>query len=73
MLWLPNLELKSNTNVFNDLDYRKVGTDRRAVRSGVAREFFWRHKPDGAPSVSSKVPPSGTTEGGHALPQNKWL
>ena len=54
----------------NDLDTRKVGTDRRAVRSGVVREFFWSHQPDGAPSVSSKAL---ATEGGHALPQNKWI
>ena len=64
---------ETNANVLNDWDYRKVGTDRWAVRSGVARESFWSHQPDGVPSVSAKVPPSGTTEGGHSLLQNKLL
>ena len=59
------------TNALNDLDYRKVGTDRRAVRSGVARGGAEAISLMACPACPAKVPPSGTTEGGHVLSQNK--
>ena len=58
------------TNVLTDLAYRKVGTDHRAVRSGVAGDLFWSHQHDGALSVSSKAL---ATEDGHKPKFRSWI
>ena len=62
------------TNDLNDLDYKRIGTDRWAVRGEWGRFGFelLSFSLDGPPSVSSKVP-SGTTEGAHSLPRYALL